>query len=701
MKTLPLIGYTDRLSVRPDETISFMISSKSEQSVTAKLFRSISADPNPKGPGIVETDASVHFPKTSFPSREQAFYPGSYGISETSISKVFKDTISIEVTIFPTLLKDAEQTIIQLDQFEVFVDGQGAVALRFDGSVVSTKRQIKFNSWHNITAKVSSAGHLEITQHPFDVFEETATNVKSVSVTKTKLDGLVVIAAKMQKGRVTNYFNGKIEAPTITVDGQIIANWDFAAATQTTGIKTDYGPELKLVNFPTRGLTGSKWDGSEMCWRHKPEHYGAIHFHEDDIYDFEWDSSFNFKIPADMPSGVYVMRIECNGYADAMPFYVAAPLGKPKAKLCVLISTFTYTIYGNHARPDYDPQWQKRIKEWNAYPYNPSEYKEYGLSTYNNHLDGSGICHASCRRPLFNLRPGYITFGNTPCSGLRHFQADSHLISWLHAKNIEYDVVTDEQLHRDGVNAIKGYDAVTTASHPEYHTSETLDALQDFRNNGGALHYLGGNGFYWRIAQHSQNESLLEIRRAEDGIRAWAAEPGEYYNAFDGSYGGLWRRNGRAPQELVGIGFTAQGEFYGHPYHRTCHNPDFDWVFEGIEGDILGDFGFSGNGAAGFELDHIDEKLGTFKETIILAQSNVVNGGFMLVPEEQLTHLTNLSGGSEEEALHADMIYFELPGGGSVFSTGSITFCGSLPWNNYENNISRLLENVFRKAIDY
>ena len=45
---------------------------------------------------------------------------------------------------------------------------------------------------------------------------------------------------------------------------------------------------------------------------------------------------------------------------------------------------------------------------------------------------------------------------------------------------------------------------------------------------------------------------------------------GKSYNAFDGTYGGLWRRNGRAPQELVGIGFTAQGNFYGHPYERKC-----------------------------------------------------------------------------------------------------------------------------------
>jgi hypothetical protein len=40
---------------------------------------------------------------------------------------------------------------------------------------------------------------------------------------------------------------------------------------------------------------------------------------------------------------------------------------------------------------------------------------------------------------------------------------------------------------------------------------------------------------------------------------------------------------------------------------------------------------------------------------------------------------------------------FETIGDGAVFSTGSITFCGSLSHNNYENNVSLMLENVSRR----
>ena len=56
-----------------------------------------------------------------------------------------------------------------------------------------------------------------------------------------------------------------------------------------------------------------------------------------------------------------------------------------------------------------------------------------------------------------------------------------------------------------------------------------------------------------------------------------------------------------------------------------------------------------------------------------------------------------MSGEPEINIKRADMVYFQVPGGGSVFSVGSITFCGSLPHNKFSNNISKILENVVKK----
>ena len=697
MKEVPLTGYTDRLSARPGEAIAFKVSSTYGGRYRAWLTRSICADPNPSGMGITEEDASAWFAPRELPARHQPFFPGSYGHTAGTVTLSAQDSLMLSATILPTHLNGRDQAVLACGPLVLGLDAAGCLFVAAENARVTARVPLSPHRWTRIEAELKD-GRATLTQTVLG-HHSPETHETSGALRRDAITAPVAIAACLAGTRGADFFNGKIEAPTIAgMDGPIAA-WDLSAAIPQSHVPALTGPALQLVNFPTRAMIGSLWDASEMCWRHKPEHYGAIHFHEDDIYDFGWQTDFTLTVPEDMPSGVYVMHIEGDGGSDAIPFYICPPKGTRRADLCVVIPTFTYVVYGNHARPDYDPAWQGRIRAWEAYPHNPAEYRDYGLSTYNTHSDGSGICHASHRRPLFNFRPGFLTFGATSCSGLRHFPADSHLISWLHAKGIRYDIITDHELHAEGVDVLAGYTAVTTTTHPEYHTAETLDALRDYRDAGGNLLYLGGNGFYWRVARHVENDSLLEIRRAEDGLRAWAAEPGEYYNAFDGTYGGLWRRSGRAPQALVGVGFAAQGNFHGAPYRRLCFDPAFDWLFDGVTEDLLGDYGFSGNGAAGFELDHVDQRLGSPQNHVLLARSAGDNRAFMLVPEEQLTHLVNLTGGPEEDAKHADLIYFDLPEGGSVFSVGSITFCGSLPWNGFDNDISRILENYLRFKI--
>jgi N,N-dimethylformamidase len=73
----------------------------------------------------------------------------------------------------------------------------------------------------------------------------------------------------------------------------------------------------------------------------------------------------------------------------------------------------------------------------------------------------------------------------------------------------------------------------------------------------------------------------------------------------------------------------------------------------------------------------------------------------VLVPEEQLTHITTIPGRPHRDLIHADLTFFETAGGkGAVFSTGSITFCGSLPHNGYDNDVSRLMKNVIDRFLD-
>lgn len=732
MSAIPLLGYSDRLSGRPGDEIAFKVSSEASEPYDARLVRVICADPNPAGPGLQLEEVDLPF-GGRFPSRTQPFYPGSHAVIPLDGRFRALRGIAVSATIWPTTPQKARQGIVSCG-------GSGrkpVLSLCLDRGIVTAVARSSSNQettaacrgepvrarrWYRVWANYDVVnGTMSIGCRALDAPSGPANfTVAAIgSVPVRDLDRLVI--AGVDGDSVQAHFNGKIEAPSLAdvpveeIDDREYdvrnhqgawALWDFARDTTSTRV-VDVGPLAlhgRLVNMPARAMTGSKWTGEEMSWKHAPEQYGAIHFHEDDIYDFGWETDFTFTIPDDMNSGLYAARVRCGRHEDMMPFYVCPPRGGRRADLCVLASTFTYTVYGNHARPNFHPSWLDRIGAWDAYPWNPAVHREYGLSTYNFHTDGSGICHASHRRPLFSIRPGYITFGATDgdCSGLRHLQADTHLYAWLEKMGIPFDVVTDQELHDDGIDAIEGYRAVTTGSHPEYHTPRTLDALQQYRERGGHFMYLGGNGFYWRIAVHPEGNGTLEIRRNEGGIRAWAAEPGEYFQAFDGGYGGLWRRNNRPPQQLAAVGFSAQGNFHGSYYRidpGARANPETAWIFEGVEHDTVGDYGFSGNGAAGFELDRADYRLGTPENTHVVASSENHHASFVPVPEELLTHITTWSGEPVEKLVRADMVYQRSDSGSQLFSTGSITFCGSLLYNDADNDVSRIVANVLRRFL--
>jgi len=732
MSAIPLLGYSDRLSGRPGDQIAFKVSSLAQAPYHASLVRVICADPNPAGPGFQLEDVDLSF-GGEFPSRSQPFFPGSHAVVRVDGRIPPIASLTIAATIWPTTPEKPGQGIFSCGD----KDGNPILSLCLDRGAIaavsrsSSERQtvtaclgrpIKARQWYRVWANYDAGnGTVTVGYRAFDAPTGppnfTVAAVGSVPIADTAR----FVFASEDGDPVRGHFNGKIEAPSFIdipvdeVDSHEYdfghhqgawGRWDFARDTGSTRI-VDVGPlglHGNVVNMPARAMTGSGWTGEEMSWKHAPEQYGAIHFHDDDIYDFGWETDFTFTIPEGMRSGLYAARIRCGGHEDLMPFYVCPPRGKTTADLCVLASTFTYTIYGNHARPNFHPSWLDRISAWNAYPWNPAIHPEYGLSTYNFHTDGSGICHASHKRPLFSLRPGYITFGATEgdCSGLRHLQADTHLYAWLEKRGIPFDIITDQELHDDGIEAVKGYRTVTTGSHPEYHTPRTLDALRQYRERGGHFMYLGGNGFYWRIAVHPEGNGTLEIRRNEGGIRAWAAEPGEYFQAFDGGYGGLWRRNNRPPQQLAGVGFSAQGNFHGSYYRIDPDarvNPETAWIFEGVESETVGDFGFSGNGAAGFELDRADHRLGTPENTRVIARSENHHESFIPVPEELLTHITTWSGEPVEKLVRADMVYQKSDSGSQLFSTGSITFCGSLLYNDADNDISRIVANVLRRFL--
>ena len=721
MQELPVTGYLDRFSRRPGESLAAQVSVPSGQTCRARLVRIISGDPNPAGPGLRFEDLSARFDIT-FPGRHQPIHAGSCAIVPKGPERP-AGAITLTLLVWAAVAPDASAALLSEEQggtrVTLALGPQGAVArLAHDGAVreIATGTPLTARGWYRLWLSLSpEEDALWLGQQPLSAADGGAATVRAAleGFTPPAGGGPVVIGAEDAR-QPSRHVTAKLEEPAILsgafpawpgepldLPGPSLARWDLSRGIPTQRIE-DTGPQRchgDLRNVPTRAVVGARWSGREMCWRHAPADYAAIHFHADDLGDCGWQTDFRFDIPEDLRSGAYALHLTCEAGEDWLPFYVLPPRGTGTAPIAFLASTFTYQAYANHARGNADEAYLQRVRDWGAYPYNPDHYPVYGRSTYNRHPDNSGIAFSSRLRPILTMRPGFLTFNDARGSGLRHYPADTHILAWLEARGFAFDVITDEDLHEEGAALLAPYRLVMTGSHPEYHTAATLDALGNYTATGGKLTYLGGNGFYWRIACVPELPGMIELRRAEGGIRAWAAEPGEYYNALDGQYGGLWRRNRRPPQALAGVGFSGQGLFEGTHYRRlpASHAPEFAWMFEGIGEEVLGDYGLSGGGAAGFELDRADLALGTPPGTVVLARSEEPPASFVTVPEELLSHLHTVSGETPDELKRGEIVYFERAGGGAVFSVGSITFCGSLWREGFDGPISRLLENVVRR----
>ena len=720
---VPLIGYLDRFSARPGERLAVKVSSQLTEDYEADLVRIRHADPNPAGPGMKLIPLPAAW-AGRYPSRVQPVRRGSWGEARGALD--LGDSFTVLLRVQPWLLREAPQTLLAVElpdrHLALRVTAAGASAEATVGgrtAACAIAAPPALRRWYELALTLRD-GRMRLSQRPLqDTWGAADEGAAEARLPAAAWAGPACVTFGAEPGGSGGHLNGRLEHPLLlrgaapaTLDdpdalvasGRVVACWDFSIGIEGEAIH-DRGPAAlhgRLVNLPARAMRGSAWTGKEHAWRHAPHHYAAIHFHEDDLEDCRWATDFEVDIPEDMPSGIHGVRLRAGGHWDIIPFFVLPPRGEARAPIAYLASTFTYQVYANYRRVDFPESMPARRAAWGAYPWCGNLDADYGLSTYNTHPDGSGIHLSSRLRPIFNLRPGFLAMPDEKGSGLRHLPADSHLTDWLEEKGFAFDVITDEDLDAEGLPLLSRYRCVITGSHQEYHTQRTLDALQQYVAQGGRLAYLGGNGFYWKVARRPDRPHVLEIRRAEGGIRAWAAEPGEYWHQLDGTLGGLWRRQGRPPQMLCGVGFSGQGRFEGSHYRLMpgATDPRAAWILEGTglaPGDTFGGFGLSGGGAAGFELDRADPLLGTPPNTLILARSEGHQEHFVTVPEELLTHITTVPGESPEALIRSEIVYFETRNGGAVFSVGSITFCGSLSHNGYDNPISRMLENVLRR----
>ena len=655
---LTVLGYCDRLSAQPGDNVTVYASADgSPETIQVDVVRLPSGE--------------VVLPLGAAEARYQPLSTGSWAEIEGLPNTTLFDA---SVTIWPTAPGRGRQAVLgtwtpQTEMgWGIHLDEAGAPTVVVGQHDLSTGVPLRQREWVTLTASYDGAtGELRI-------------NDTAVVVTPGRLADAPTTLRIGGPG-----FNGKIETPRVNDMA-----WDFSLGIGTTTVHGVAGaPDGVTHELPTRAVTGSNWTGEEHNWRHRPEHYAAIHFHDDDLYDAGWEPTLAFDVPADLPSGVYGVRLTHGSSVDVVPLFVTAV--RASTDVAFLGATATYIAYAND---------RAQLRGGLIYPQpdtlSPAEqylleHPEVGVGCYDRHSDFSGVAFSSHLRPVLNMRPD---------SQLWSLRADLEVVAWLDQVSSPYDVVTDGELHADGVAALEGYRVLVTGTHPEYWTTEMLDALTEWLAGGGRLMYLGGNGFYWRTAFHPTLPGVLEVRRAEGGTRPWIAEAGEYYHEFTGEYGGLWRRIGRPPNRVCGIGFAGQG-FEHSTYYRLTkarHDHRVAWAFDGVVApdDIIGDHGSAGGGAAGQEIDRYDERLGSPSHALVLASTEGFDHTMTRTIEELLSTVPPF----DDPKIRSDVTFYETPAGGAVFSVGSIAWAAALATNAYDNDVARLTNNVLHRFAD-
>ncbi|MBM3724880.1 MAG: carboxypeptidase regulatory-like domain-containing protein [Acidobacteria bacterium] len=369
-------------------------------------------------------------------------------------------------------------------------------------------------------------------------------------------------------------------------------------------------------------------------------------------------------------SGLYYLWARTpSGKAFSFPWVVAP--AKPSAPIAVLASTNTWNAYNNFGgRSNYinadrlpdTPIVNARIDlERYQHPtafgtWKPQDH-EYRPLSFERPEPGNHILESG---PPTSSVEGRIQCGQTP--------GEWRLLAWLEREGFAYDYYAEAQLD-DGTLPLDEYKVLMLSIHPEYWTRGMYQRVKRWVfERGGRLMYLAGNGLN------------CEIVFGPGGAMTCLS----HVNSVNGELGGhddldpsieyesrLHRTTGESEAALLGVVCTAAGIMTAAPYRVLDAS---HWIYEGSNlrnGDLFGAVTLHERvpgGASGHETDKMSPS--SPPNARLLAKG--------INPED---------GGSE-------IVYHEQPGGGAVFSVGSITWVPALFTDAAVATITR---NVLRR----
>jgi len=607
--------------------------------------------------------------------RQQAFEQGSYlHIAAAEIGEAGTIT-GLDFELFLTR-NEGPRTIAACDAFHLGLENQ-VVSLVRDGVTLIDSVPVSSQVWLSVVLRQEGQGlSLSIRAHdplaPFTYHHHVADVAWRAPSGDLRLGSSGAADART--------LNAKFARLTLATPQTPVA-WTFPTLLPDGPILSANGLKRDAVNLPAFCMTSPRWDGSSFEPRLVPSHYDAVHCHDDDMAPLAWPASYRLSVPADAAPGIYAFDVEYEGGSEEIVFFVTS--SAPQAPIVFLVPTATYLAYADEYLP-------RHLYEWKCDDRAHAFAVANNLrSLYDYHGDRSGVSICTWRKPKATLRSDYLY----PLCGAPHnLPVDLHLLRFCHANGIAFDLITDFDLDRHGIEALRNYRAVMTGSHPEYMSVRMEAALRRFAAEGGSLAYLGGNGFAGTVAFR---DDLLELRRGPtEAGRTWDGKLAEQSLALTNEPGGYLRSRGRGEFSLIGGAISLMGFDGARPFTRTpeSHSDECAWLFDGVENDTFGDEGIVLGGAAGYEVDATDPHLGTAPGTIVVARAD----GF---PESFFHDPTRWYEGGEAEMRGrrvAEMTLRFLSKGGLIFSASSVAWCGALPEPGGMNDVGRITLNLLQ-----
>ena len=384
-------------------------------------------------------------------------------------------------------------------------------------------------------------------------------------------------------------------------------------------------------------------------------------------YGCDWINNQNIDLSKynNLKSGYYFISLKYNNTIFYIPIII-----KPSQRL-VNNSTNKILVLANTSKWNAYNDWAGLDGSMSLYTWRPSS-----TFIHNSFLQGNnGIMNINIPpKPVSNFvsyqRPNLYSNKHintymkneirTHLNFNDHIYGEMFLLNYLKDLNLDFDVITDFDMDALSYNDISNYKLFMMHVHPEFWSINQINLLDEMNKNNINIMYLGGNGIYWK---YTMINSQMEVRKDR-----------KFH--LDGSKGG----------QIKELKLKIYGEDIVKIYYKKMYSTSFQFNFPYIitnsshglfdNLDISNNqFGFNNlnsktlqSGAAGWEVDCV-QKSENSKYIIAKSNDNFCN-----------------------------MIWKDNDDGRSkVFSTGSITYTGSL---FVDDNIYKLTTNVINNMLN-